>query len=46
MLQTFIDSRFSETFQVEILATKGAGTHVVRLFYQSKNISEKLQENQ
>ncbi|XP_017073005.2 maternal protein tudor [Drosophila eugracilis] len=46
LLQTFIDSRFSETFQVEILATKGAGTHVVRLFYQSKNISEKLQENQ
>ncbi|KAH8400893.1 hypothetical protein KR009_001677 [Drosophila setifemur] len=43
-LQTFIDSRFSETFQVEILATKGAGTgtHVVRLFYQSTNISEKL----
>ncbi|EDW91282.1 maternal protein tudor [Drosophila yakuba] len=46
LLQTFIDTRFSETFQVEILATKGAGTHVVRLFYQSKNISEKLQENQ
>ncbi|XP_017087277.2 protein tudor [Drosophila bipectinata] len=41
-LQTFIDTRFSETFQVEILATKGAGTHVVRLFYQSTNISEKL----
>uniref|UniRef100_A0A6P4FIW5 Maternal protein tudor n=1 Tax=Drosophila rhopaloa TaxID=1041015 RepID=A0A6P4FIW5_DRORH len=42
LLQTFIDERFSETFQVEILATKGAATHVVRLFYQSKNISEKL----
>ncbi|XP_017040883.1 maternal protein tudor [Drosophila ficusphila] len=42
LLQTFIDSRFSETFQVEILATKGADTHVVRLFYQSKNISEQL----
>lgn len=41
-LQTFIDTRFSETFQVEILAIKGEGTHVVRLFYQSTNISEKL----
>nr|CAA44286.1 tudor protein [Drosophila melanogaster] len=46
LLQSFIDTRFSETFQVEILATKGTGTHVVRLFYQSKNISEKLQECQ
>lgn len=45
-LQTFIDTRFSETFQVEILATKGDGTHVVRLFYQSTNISEKLQRLQ
>ncbi|KAH8286959.1 hypothetical protein KR054_008572, partial [Drosophila jambulina] len=34
-------------FQVEILATKGeGGTHVVRLFYQSTNISEKLQSLQ
>ncbi|XP_022222321.2 maternal protein tudor [Drosophila obscura] len=49
-LQSFIDTRFSETFQVEILATKGADscTHVVRLFYQSTSISEKLrlQESQ
>ncbi|KAH8254756.1 hypothetical protein KR032_012016 [Drosophila birchii] len=45
-LQTFIDTRCSETFQVEILATKGEGTHVVRLFYQSTNISEKLQSLQ
>ncbi|XP_026841742.1 maternal protein tudor [Drosophila persimilis] len=51
-LQSFIDTRFSETFQVEILATKGqvadSCTHVVRLFYQSTSISEKLrlQESQ
>ncbi|XP_017033401.1 protein tudor [Drosophila kikkawai] len=45
-LQTFIDTRCSETFQVEILATKGEGTNVVRLFYQSTNISEKLQSLQ
>ncbi|KAH8269419.1 hypothetical protein KR018_002793 [Drosophila ironensis] len=40
-LQSFIDTRFSETFQLEILATKGT-TNVVRLFYQNTNISEKL----
>ncbi|XP_020804432.1 maternal protein tudor [Drosophila serrata] len=45
-LQTFIDTRCSETFQVEILATKGEGTNVVRLFYQSTNITEKLQSLQ
>ncbi|XP_030387638.1 maternal protein tudor [Scaptodrosophila lebanonensis] len=43
-LQAFIDSRFSETFQVEILATEG-DTLVVRLFYQSTSISEKLRQH-
>ncbi|XP_030564874.1 maternal protein tudor [Drosophila novamexicana] len=42
-LGAFIDTRFSETFQLEILATKEErNTHVVRLFYQNTNISEQL----
>ncbi|KAH8371983.1 hypothetical protein KR093_009569 [Drosophila rubida] len=42
-LGAFIDTHFSETFQLEILAKKEEReTHVVRLFYQNTNISEKL----
>ncbi|KAL7735237.1 hypothetical protein ACLKA6_016144 [Drosophila palustris] len=42
-LGAFIDTRFSETFQLEILAKKDEqDTHVVRLFYQNTNISDKL----
>lgn len=42
-LGAFIDARFSETFQLEILARKDeANTLVVRLFYQNTNIIEKL----
>ncbi|ALC42057.1 tud, partial [Drosophila busckii] len=42
-LAAFIDTRFSETFQLEILAKQGERqTHVVRLFYQNTNISEQL----
>lgn len=43
-LGAFIDARFSETFQLEILAKKEdtSNTLVVRLFYQNTNIIEKL----
>ncbi|KAH8261357.1 hypothetical protein KR044_007853 [Drosophila immigrans] len=46
-LGAFIDTHFSETFQLEILAKKEEpDTHVVRLFYQNTNISEKLRLQQ
>ncbi|TDG48300.1 hypothetical protein AWZ03_005255 [Drosophila navojoa] len=46
-LGAFIDTRFSEIFQLEILAKKDEReTHVVRLFYQNTNISEQLRLQQ
>lgn len=46
-LGAFIDTHFSEPFQLEILAKKDEReTHVVRLFYQNTNISEQLRLQQ
>lgn len=41
--QSLIDSRFSETFQVELLKTSGDPV-ICSLFYQDKNVAHELQQ--